>query len=152
MATDIILDDHGGDWLTLSASVVNCAAADLLLDHPQRRGAGARGFRRALVHDQTDGLTINFNGDYPGGVTLNGVHTITPTQPAASGGALGRMSLRTVSHVNIAGGINFLWDHGISVVRGGGPHSESVNLQSVIAALQTEVEALRQRVQALEAR
>jgi hypothetical protein len=24
------------------------------------------------VHDQGDGLTLNFNGDYPGGVTING--------------------------------------------------------------------------------
>jgi len=35
------------------------------------------GHRRALVHDQSDGLTINFNHDYPGGVTLNGPVTLT---------------------------------------------------------------------------
>ena len=25
------------------------------------------------MHDQSDGLTVNFNGDYPGGVRLNNV-------------------------------------------------------------------------------
>ena len=25
------------------------------------------------MHDQNDGLTINFNGDYPGGLTIHGV-------------------------------------------------------------------------------
>jgi hypothetical protein len=28
--------------------------------------------RRALMHDTADGLTINVNGDYPGGVTIRG--------------------------------------------------------------------------------
>jgi hypothetical protein len=44
---------------------------DLMLDHPQRRKTTA-GSRRALVHDFNDGLTINWGGDYPGGVTIQG--------------------------------------------------------------------------------
>jgi len=46
------------------------------LDSAARRSA-ARGVRRALVHDQKDGLTINFNGDYPGGVTVIGMNELT---------------------------------------------------------------------------
>lgn len=49
--------------------VVN--AADLILDLPARR-TSATGYRRALVHDYQDGLTINWASDYPGGVTING--------------------------------------------------------------------------------
>ena len=46
-------------------------AADVVLDHPARRSSAA-GYRRALVHDYQDGLTINWASDYPGGVTING--------------------------------------------------------------------------------
>jgi hypothetical protein len=44
---------------------------DLHLDHAARRSANG-GYRRALVHDQQDGLTLNWARDYPGGVTING--------------------------------------------------------------------------------
>lgn len=44
---------------------------DLVIDHPDRRSR-AGGHRRALVHDFQDGLTINWAGDYPGGVTIRG--------------------------------------------------------------------------------
>jgi hypothetical protein len=46
-------------------------AADITLDWPDRR-TSTTGYRRALVHNQSDGLTINYNGDYPGGVTISG--------------------------------------------------------------------------------
>ena len=39
--------------------------------HPAKLPLKTR--RRALVHDTTDGLTVNFNRDYPGGVTIRGV-------------------------------------------------------------------------------
>jgi len=55
---------------------------DVMVDSASRRTAGSvTGFRRALVHDQKDGLTINFNGDYPGGVTINGEITFTIHHP-----------------------------------------------------------------------
>lgn len=47
------------------------ACADIQLDWPDRRKV-AGGQRRALVHDFGDGLTLNWNSDYPGGVTING--------------------------------------------------------------------------------
>jgi len=72
VATDIRLDDDSSEqWVTVAARVLNVAGSDLLLDSPERRsGAGSR-FRRALVHDSNDGLTINFGDDYPGGVRIN---------------------------------------------------------------------------------
>lgn len=44
---------------------------DIKLDNAGRRTGS--GHRRALVHDHQDGLTINYNGDYPGGVTIKGI-------------------------------------------------------------------------------
>jgi hypothetical protein len=44
---------------------------DLHLDNDSRR-SGPAGHRRALVHDFQDGLTLNYNQDYPAGVTIRG--------------------------------------------------------------------------------
>jgi hypothetical protein len=68
--TDILLDQQNGQWVVVEANALKVAATDLLLDSPERRGNRPGGFRRALVHDQNDGLTINFNRDYTGGVTI----------------------------------------------------------------------------------
>jgi hypothetical protein len=71
MSTDIKLDDgQNQDWVTVQADVLHVQASDVIVDHPSRR-VDQSGFRRALVHDQGDSLTINFNGDYPGGVAIN---------------------------------------------------------------------------------
>jgi hypothetical protein len=77
MPTDIKLDQQGGDWLVLEGSVLKTTASDLILDAPGRRGGGPSPHRRALVHDFGDGLTINFAGDYPGGVTVTGNLAVT---------------------------------------------------------------------------
>ncbi len=47
------------------------------------RHSGGGAFRRALVHDFQDGLTINFNGDYRWGVTVAGNPAITGDTPAS---------------------------------------------------------------------
>jgi hypothetical protein len=70
MATDIRLDEGDGNWLIVDSAVLKSTASDFMLDAPGRNASG--GHRRALVHDSGDGLTVNFNGDYPGGVTLAG--------------------------------------------------------------------------------
>jgi hypothetical protein len=57
--------------------VLKTTAADLMLDSPGRRRGGTSPHRRALVHDAQDGLTINFAGDYPGGVTVTGNLAVT---------------------------------------------------------------------------
>ncbi len=74
MATDIRLDDDPTErWVTVDAGVLNIKGTDLILDSPERQGAHPGRFRRALVHDTNDGLTINFADDYTGGVTINDV-------------------------------------------------------------------------------
>ena len=76
MATDIKLDQHGGNWVVVEGAVLKATASDFMLDSPgRRRGGGPH--RRALVHDSQDGLTINFAGDYPGGVTVTGNLAVT---------------------------------------------------------------------------
>jgi hypothetical protein len=77
MPTDIKLDQQGGNWLVLEGSVLKTTASDLMLDAPARRRGGPSPHRRALVHDSGDGLTINFAGDYPGGVTVTGELAVT---------------------------------------------------------------------------
>jgi hypothetical protein len=76
MSSDILLNDGSNeDWVTVQASVLRSHAADLIIDSPPRR-SNNRGYRRAFVHNGNDGLTVNFNGDYPGGVTLNDVASL----------------------------------------------------------------------------
>lgn len=77
MATDIKLDQNGGDWLIIEGRILKATAHDFMLDSPARRRGGPSAFRRALVHDEQDGLTINFAGDYPGGVTVHGNLVVT---------------------------------------------------------------------------
>lgn len=101
MSSDIKLND-GPDrtWVTIEASVIDTTASDLILDAESRRGAEGGGQRRALVHDQGDGLTVNYDGDYPGGVTINdarlqlqviGQHGTAPRLPKSA--RLGEMIL-----------------------------------------------------------
>ena len=64
--------DKNNDWLNVNSRVTKFIGTDLMLDSPGRRKV-AGGYRRALVHDFQDGLTINWASDYPGGVTIKGV-------------------------------------------------------------------------------
>jgi hypothetical protein len=50
---------------------VKVEATDLCLDSPLRRSNDSP-YRRALVHDYEDGLTLNWENDYPGGVRIIG--------------------------------------------------------------------------------
>ena len=57
---------------------VKVLAPDFCVDGgPGRRKGSDTPYRRALVHDGNDGLTINWANDYSGGVTINGVRTLT---------------------------------------------------------------------------
>lgn len=69
MATDIRLDEFDGSWVVVECDVLKSTGIDFHLDAPDRRRT-AGGLRRALVHNGQDGLTVNFEGDYPGGVTV----------------------------------------------------------------------------------
>ena len=90
MPTDIKLDQGGdGNWLLAEGNVLKTTAADFMLDSPSRRRPGGGPHRRALVHDTNDGLTINFAGDYPGGVTVTGNLTVAGEIRLAAGNAVG---------------------------------------------------------------
>ena len=69
--SDIVFDNT--EQITVLCNDIKIQGSDFLLDSPGRRSGHGGHLRRALVHDQADGLTINFNGDYPGGVTIVGV-------------------------------------------------------------------------------
>ena len=73
--TDLRLDEVDGNYVVIDSRVLKSTASDFVLDSPGRH-TGRHGLRRALVHDQRDGLTINYNRDYPGGVTINDVVAI----------------------------------------------------------------------------
>ena len=51
--------------------VLYCNGSHIELDNGSR-GKISGGHRRALVHDFNDGLTLNWSGGYPGGVTVRG--------------------------------------------------------------------------------
>jgi hypothetical protein len=123
MPTDIKLDAEGGSWVVVEADVLKTTAADLMLDSPQRRQPGGAPLRRALVHDTNDGLTINFNGDYRGGVTVVGSLVVSGSL-AVSG------DVRTGSIPSIGDAI--------------------AALQDVIAGLQTTAGISGSRLDALE--
>jgi hypothetical protein len=72
MATDIKLDQQGGNWVVVESQALKTTATDLIIDAPARRGSRPGLFRRALVHDEQDVLAINYAGDYTGGVTVTG--------------------------------------------------------------------------------
>lgn len=106
MAVDIILDDQDKEWITLAATAVNTTASEFIMDAPGRH-EGIPGPRRALVHDHADGLTLNYNRDYPGGLTLNDarvrleVHLHLGSPPALpAAGVIGEMY--AVSCISVA--------------------------------------------------
>jgi hypothetical protein len=77
LATDVKLDQVDGNFIVLEAHVVEAHASDFeLVSDDRRKGGGPN--RRALVHDFNDGLTVNFSGDYPGGLLLVNVSELIP--------------------------------------------------------------------------
>lgn len=125
MATDVRLDRGDGSFLELEARVVKAISSDFMLDQPSRRKGGGL-HRRALVHDQNDGLTINFGGDYPGGVTLVGLNTL-----------------------QVRGDITFGMP-GINIA--GKPAMVPVSLAGEISKLEAQISELNAKVAALEAK
>ena len=94
------------------------------------------------MHNSDDGLTVNFNNDYPGGVTLFGVAGIFPKPahgPFVQAGATPNLSVH--------GGLDFVWDPGTP-----NPQVQpyTVSLQQLITELQDCIAQLEQRVHAPE--
>jgi hypothetical protein len=163
MATDIRLDEENGDVVVLDARFVRAEATDLMLDHSERRKVSG-GTRRALVHNQDDGLTVNFNGDYPGGVTITGATAINGNN--ASGVAITgvaeiipqkpkRQTALSLPTLAVRGGISYEIIGASQVFRPGASHGVSkitVNLADMIKNLQSQIDELDAKVTAMEAR
>jgi len=135
MSTDVKLDQGDGSFLHLEARVVKAVGSDFMLDSPNRHKGGSP-FRRALVHDQSDGLTVNFAGDYPGGIALIGVREIIPHQKTLV--VHGDISYEIVGAELTPGG-------DLTAVK------IAVSVSQEIARLQAQVAELVARVAALEA-
>src|SRR6185436_20443835 len=118
------LDQVDGSFLVLEGRVVKATAADFMLDSPARR-IKPTPFRRALVHNQSDGLTVNFNGDYPGGITLNGVAEIIPHFDPGTG--IAKKPLNAAAPLVVRGDISFQTPTHI-VVGGGDPGGKTLSL------------------------
>ena len=128
------------DQIEVTCSNLNVHGSDLTLDSPARRKPGGPRLRRALVHDESDGLTINFNGDYVGGVTLVGVTQIVPHR------APGILQALIPPTLVVRGGISY-------EVQGtkidGGNTTITVSLTDELAKLDRQVFELAQKVAAL---
>jgi hypothetical protein len=149
MATDVKLDQEDGSFLVLEGRVVKVTAADFMLDSPARR-IGSKPFRRALVHNQSDGLTVNFANDYQGGITLNGVVEISPQSP--KGGPLS-LTINPTPILKVRGGIEFEFQSTPKLAVGGGESTVTTfNLHSELTKLQNQISALQAKVAALEAK
>ena len=138
--SDIVLDDQ--EQVTVLCNNLNVQGHDLRLDSPARRRADGPAFRRALVHDQSDGLTVNFNFDYPGGVTLNGV---TEIRPQRQGGVLAAF----VPSLIVRGGITYEVQ---GLTAEGADTRITVSVEDELSKLKSQIADLVARVAALEAR
>lgn len=140
MSTDVKLDQDNGFSIVLDAAVVKATATDVVLDSPHRH-TGRGTTRRALVHDFGDGLTVNWSGDYPGGVTINGsvitLNTLTLDSPAA-------------------GDVRLTFFHPDELDQDGDPRvpgfNETVFLGVLLTTLRDEISSLKARVAQLESK
>jgi hypothetical protein len=174
MATDVKLDaGPRGDTVVLDGGVVQANAFDFVLDSPSRH-KGPPGLRRALVHDFNDGLTVNWAGDYPGGVTING-HTAeigpgqltTPQVILDRSGSIAvstgldqviiRATIITLdtqgSDPNSAGDVKFTFEHPSEIDQDGNPRTppfpETVLLGALLTTLRDTVTTLTNQVNSL---
>jgi hypothetical protein len=145
--SDIILDENS-EQVTVFCNNLNVQGHDLLLDSAARRKPNGPTFRRALVHDENDGLTMNFNDDYPGGVTLNGVTSITPhSEPRGTGNA---QIFRPDPTLVVNGDISYHVPSEVLV--GTDPSLQPVLLSAEMSKIQAQLLALANRIKALEAK
>ena len=103
---------------------MDVTGSDIVLDSPVRRKPGGPKFRRALVHDESDGLSINFGNDYPGGVTMGDVRVL-----------------------DVTGNLHFRISHPEEQLE-----TETVILGDVIKTLRAQISDLQAQVAALAAR
>lgn len=137
--SDVVLEDT---QVTVVCENLNVLGHDVLIDASARRRPDGPRFRRALVHDEGDGLTVNFGHDYPGGVTLNGVTSVTPLPARHVPG------LRHLPDLVVHGGITYEVE-GVALVHGGST-TVTVSVDAELARLSTLISELTARVATLE--
>ena len=128
------------DQIEVQCSNFNVHGSDLTLDHPARRKPGGPRLRRALVHDESDGLTINFNTDYPGGVSVAGALVVR-------GGLSFEMLEKGTSATAHPPTPEIPFPHFPEVI-----FRTQVDLQEALLSLRGEIADLKARVATLEAR
>lgn len=145
MASDIELGD---EEVKITGSVLRLTAFDVTLDNQTRRGSGNPDRpRRALVHGPDDSLVVNWDGDYPSGVTINGPVKFPGSIDAQDG---------KFTRLGVAGAIDAQDGKFMRLEVGGGfrvKHLGAMSLKVPLPALDVvdELIALRDRIEALEA-
>lgn len=145
MATDIILD--GEAWIDVQTHALALRGSDLILDDQSRRHPDGPKYRRALVHDAGDGLTINYDGDYPGGLTLLGVAQVVPKAAERDPGVLQQKpGALSPARLVVRGDVSYE-EHGIGQdLR---PTTTTVVVSERFAELERRIDELGARVTAL---
>ena len=141
MSVDILLGSDTSPDAVVVQGNLKVESSDMLLDAASRRQANG-GLRRALVHDQGDGLTINYNGDYPGGVKIVGLSEIMPAKSAGSAEHLVQSGTLLVH-----GDISVEWTE--RDIRTGAPRHVNLSLVAAIHELQQQVAELKARLDAI---
>jgi hypothetical protein len=103
---DIRLD---AEVVLIDGARARVTGTDFEINHaPRRPGTGSESLRRALVHDDRDGLTINFAGDYPAGVVINGCSLVleAPEGPLFVVGVLQSLLAKTDTLIPTPGSIS----------------------------------------------
>ena len=126
--SDIVFNTR--DEIEVLCSNLNVHGTDFVIDSPVRRKPNGPRLRRALVHDESDGLSINFGNDYPGGVTMGGVRVLDVT---------GELTFR-ISHI------------GEKSSSGGPPPAEVLTLSEVIQDFRRQIFDLQVQITKLAAR
>ncbi len=130
---------------------VTVAASDLCLDSVSRRKNDSS-YRRALVHNQDDGLTINYDNDYPDGVKIKGKTCI-------AGNAIVEGGVEIQGNTDITGAltIHYVTTDRLPPVAGGGilkirhnydAGKEIFEMRAAIKTIQDEITALKKSLAA----
>ncbi|HMO38143.1 MAG TPA: hypothetical protein PKC76_00965 [Saprospiraceae bacterium] len=88
---------------------------DFMLDNTDRRDGATGAYRRALVHDGSDVLTINYANDYTGGVNIGQNIYFAPDPTDASKLKLGIGTTPTKGKLHVRGSVNVENDLGTQV-------------------------------------
>lgn len=154
---------NGNSDIKLLPGQVKVEAWDLCLDSQDRRKEHEKPFRRAFVHDFNDGLTVNWDRDYPGGVTIQGVVTVpghleVPGSTTLSGAARLEGGLEVFGDTRLEGKLEVrqLFINMVVSIRGPQgvmvPVTIQVDVGKEISDLKQKITGLEQQLAAVKAK